>query len=182
MGPAAAGLGGRLLAVVGWGMLEQFFPSTPRSGLAAPVEGNPQRTGRTVLIDRDGVINRNRPDHVKNWAEFEFLPGAVDARVYLARQGWQVVVVTNQALVERGFLSEAELGALLVDHRWRGAATRRNARSLPTATKGQTERRRIPVTCDGAEERSGAGIRATRHARRIDLAGALIPHLAHATH
>jgi D-glycero-D-manno-heptose 1,7-bisphosphate phosphatase len=112
MGPAAAGLGGRLLAVVGWGMLEQFFPSTPRSGLAAPVEGNPQRTGRTVLIDRDGVINRNRPDHVKNWAEFEFLPGAVDALVYLARQGWRVVVVTNQALVERGFLSEAELGAL----------------------------------------------------------------------
>jgi D-glycero-D-manno-heptose 1,7-bisphosphate phosphatase len=93
-------------------MLEQFFPPTRPGGLAGPGQGNTQQTGRTVLIDRDGVINRNRPDHVKSWAEFEFLPGAMDALVYLAQRGWRVVVVTNQAIVERGLLSEAELSAL----------------------------------------------------------------------
>ncbi len=93
-------------------MLEQFFPSTRAGWLAAPDQGNLERTVGIVLIDRDGVINRIRPDHVKSWAEFEFLPGAVDALVYLTRQGWRVVVVTNQAIVERGFLSEAELGEI----------------------------------------------------------------------
>lgn len=33
----------------------------------------------TLLLDRDGVINRLRPnDYVKCWEEFEFLPGVLD--------------------------------------------------------------------------------------------------------
>jgi D-glycero-D-manno-heptose 1,7-bisphosphate phosphatase len=28
-----------------------------------------------IFLDRDGVINYNRADHVKSWDEFEFLPG-----------------------------------------------------------------------------------------------------------
>ena len=36
-----------------------------------------------IFVDRDGVINRNRPDHVKRWSEFEFLSGAVEALVEL---------------------------------------------------------------------------------------------------
>ena len=32
---------------------------------------------QTIFLDRDGVINRNRPrgDYVKSWEEFQFLPG-----------------------------------------------------------------------------------------------------------
>ncbi len=57
---------------------------------------------RTVFLDRDGVICHNRRDHVKSWAEFQFLRGAVDAIVLLSRAGCQVVVVTNQAVINRG--------------------------------------------------------------------------------
>ncbi|HYW87487.1 MAG TPA: histidinol phosphate phosphatase, partial [Chloroflexota bacterium] len=32
-----------------------------------------------VFLDRDGVINENRDDHVKSWREFRFLPGAPEA-------------------------------------------------------------------------------------------------------
>ena len=33
----------------------------------------------TLFLDRDGVINRLRPDdYVKNWEEFEFMPGMLD--------------------------------------------------------------------------------------------------------
>ena len=33
----------------------------------------------TLFLDRDGVINRLRPDdYVKNWDEFEFMPGMLD--------------------------------------------------------------------------------------------------------
>jgi len=58
-----------------------------------------------VFLDRDGVINCNRRDHVKSWAEFAFLPGAMDALQKLARLGWPVVVVSNQAIINRGLVS-----------------------------------------------------------------------------
>ena len=33
----------------------------------------------TLLLDRDGVVNRLRPDdYVKKWEEFEFLPGVLE--------------------------------------------------------------------------------------------------------
>lgn len=56
---------------------------------------------RVVFLDRDGVINENRPDHVKCWDEFIFLPGALDSLRRLRDAGWQVVVVTNQAIIHR---------------------------------------------------------------------------------
>ena len=58
-----------------------------------------------IFLDRDGVINRNRPDHVKSWAEFEFLPGVLDALRRLAQLEWPVVVISNQAIVGRGLVS-----------------------------------------------------------------------------
>ena len=48
-------------------------------GDGVPVElalDHPYRGFVTVFIDRDGVINENRADHVKAWAEFRFIPGA----------------------------------------------------------------------------------------------------------
>lgn len=60
---------------------------------------------RAVFVDRDGVICHNRADHVKSWDEFVFLPGAVDALAQLSRAGFYVVVVTNQAVINRGIIS-----------------------------------------------------------------------------
>lgn len=58
-----------------------------------------------IFLDRDGVINRNRPDHVKSWPEFEFLPGALEALRNLARLGWPIVVISNQGVIGRGLVS-----------------------------------------------------------------------------
>jgi len=58
-----------------------------------------------IFLDRDGVINRNRLDHVKSWAEFEFLPSVLDALRRLAQLEWPVVVISNQAIVGRGLVS-----------------------------------------------------------------------------
>ncbi len=60
-----------------------------------------------IFLDRDGVINRNRCDHVKSWDEFEFLPGALDALVRLARLDLLVIVISNQAAVGRGLMTRA---------------------------------------------------------------------------
>jgi D-sedoheptulose 7-phosphate isomerase len=58
-----------------------------------------------VLLDRDGVINENNSSHVKSWSEFHLLPGALDALRLLARTPYPVVVVTNQAVINRGMIS-----------------------------------------------------------------------------
>lgn len=56
---------------------------------------------RTIFLDRDGVINRNRArgDYVKSWEEFQFLPGALGAIAKLTKAGFRLLVVTNQACV-----------------------------------------------------------------------------------
>jgi D-glycero-D-manno-heptose 1,7-bisphosphate phosphatase len=67
---------------------------------------------RAVFLDRDGVINENRLDHVKSWAEFRFLPGALDAMARLARADVKVFVITNQAIVNRGVVSREVVEAI----------------------------------------------------------------------
>jgi len=57
---------------------------------------------KAVFLDRDGVINRRRADHVKCVEEVVFLPGAVEAVVRLSQAKWATVVVTNQAGVGKG--------------------------------------------------------------------------------
>ena len=61
---------------------------------------------RAVFVDRDGVICRNRDDHVKSWDEFVFLPGAVESMVRLARLNLPIIVITNQAVINRGIVPE----------------------------------------------------------------------------
>jgi D-glycero-D-manno-heptose 1,7-bisphosphate phosphatase len=61
----------------------------------------------TVFLDRDGVINRNRPsgDYVKSWEEFQFLPGARGAIARLTQAGFRLLVITNQACIGKGIVS-----------------------------------------------------------------------------
>lgn len=56
-------------------------------------------------MDRDGVINRERPDYVRRWDEFEFLPGVLRALRRLAALDWSILVVTNQSAIGRGLVT-----------------------------------------------------------------------------
>ncbi len=64
---------------------------------------------RTVIVDRDGVLNRRLERSVRAWSDFEFLPGSVEAVATLTRAGFHVVVVTNQANLGRGLLEPGTL-------------------------------------------------------------------------
>lgn len=59
----------------------------------------------TIFLDRDGVINENRADYVKNWHEFHFLKGSREAIGKLTQAGHRIIVCTNQAGVARGHVS-----------------------------------------------------------------------------
>lgn len=67
---------------------------------------------RAIFLDRDGVINANRDDHVRTWAEFVFLPGALAALRFLTEHNYQIYIVTNQAAVERGLMTADDLDCI----------------------------------------------------------------------
>lgn len=62
---------------------------------------------RAIFLDRDGVINVNRPDHVKHWDEFVFLPRTLDALRRTALADFLVIIATNQAAIHRQMVEEA---------------------------------------------------------------------------
>ncbi len=71
-----------------------------------------------IFIDRDGVINLNRPEYVKSWDEFTFLPGSLDALCLLGQLGWPVVIISNQSAIGRGLVAAetvAEINNRLVE-------------------------------------------------------------------
>ena len=67
---------------------------------------------RAVFLDRDGVINENRPEYVKSWDEFRFLPGALASLARLARSPFAIVVLSNQSAINRGLVSWPEVNAI----------------------------------------------------------------------
>jgi D-glycero-D-manno-heptose 1,7-bisphosphate phosphatase len=67
---------------------------------------------RLVLIDRDGVINRDSDQYIKSVAEWQPLPGSLEAIRDLTAAGFEVAVVTNQSGIGRGLFSEPTLHAI----------------------------------------------------------------------
>ena len=67
---------------------------------------------KVVFLDRDGTINRDSADYIKRRAEFDFLPGSVEAIRNLTVNGFSSIVITNQSALARKFISPAELDAM----------------------------------------------------------------------
>jgi histidinol-phosphate phosphatase family protein len=55
-----------------------------------------------VFLDRDGVLCENRSTYVKEWQEFQWIPGARQALSIFKRLEIPVVIVTNQSAINRG--------------------------------------------------------------------------------
>lgn len=73
------------------------------------------QTQPTIFVDRDGVINQNRANHVLAWKDFQFIDDSIKALALLHQAGYQIIVVTNQAAIARGLISVPELE--LIHHR-----------------------------------------------------------------
>lgn len=65
-----------------------------------------------LLLDRDGVINVNH-GYVCSPERTDFIAGIFDLCRLASRRGYQVVVVTNQAGIARGYYSEADFHAYM---------------------------------------------------------------------
>jgi D-glycero-D-manno-heptose 1,7-bisphosphate phosphatase len=64
-----------------------------------------------IILDRDGVLNEKPPraHYVRSWEEFKWRPGAQEAMCALNRAGYRIIIVSNQAGVARGAMTEADL-------------------------------------------------------------------------
>jgi histidinol-phosphate phosphatase family protein len=64
----------------------------------------------SLFLDRDGVINRRLvDDYVKQWDDFDFLEGVLEAIAIFAKEFKHIFIVTNQQGIGRGLMSEEDL-------------------------------------------------------------------------
>lgn len=71
--------------------------------------GGTEMLRHVVFLDRDGVINRDSPNYIKNWSEFEFLPESIAAIRLLTLSGFTLIVITNQSAIGRKITSAEDV-------------------------------------------------------------------------
>ena len=62
-----------------------------------------------VFLDRDGTINHDSPDYIKNRSEFKIIPGSIEAIRLLTVSGFTSIIITNQSALARKLISPDEL-------------------------------------------------------------------------
>ena len=80
-----------------------------RKSLMLSVSDNPQKL---IILDRDGVINKDSADYIKSVDEWLPINGSINAIVKLKQAGFKVAIATNQSGVGRGYYSESILSAM----------------------------------------------------------------------
>ena len=67
---------------------------------------------KLVILDRDGVINVDSDKYIKSPAEWQPIPGSIEAIARLHQGGFRVVVATNQSGIGRGLFDMSTFNAM----------------------------------------------------------------------
>ncbi|MDD2720539.1 MAG: D-glycero-beta-D-manno-heptose 1,7-bisphosphate 7-phosphatase [Gallionella sp.] len=67
---------------------------------------------KLIILDRDGVINLDSDQFIKSPAEWQPIPGSLEAIARLNQADYRVVVATNQSGVARGLFDMPTLNAI----------------------------------------------------------------------
>ena len=65
-----------------------------------------------IILDRDGVINHPRGEHVTSVEEWEPIPGSIEAMARLSQAGFQLAIATNQNGLALGLFDLDDLEAM----------------------------------------------------------------------
>lgn len=66
---------------------------------------------KAIFLDRDGVINYDSA-YVSRAQDFQFIPGVFAACRQLMQLGYQIIIITNQSGIARGYYSETDFAQL----------------------------------------------------------------------
>lgn len=58
---------------------------------------------KTIILDRDGVINVDSPNYIRTPEEWHAIPGSLESITRLNDAGYLVAVATNQSGIGRGY-------------------------------------------------------------------------------
>ncbi len=73
-----------------------------------PSKVSPQYS-RAVFLDRDGTINEDIPNYPHKVEDLDFIPGAREALASLAKLPIHIIVISNQAGIEKGLYTQAQM-------------------------------------------------------------------------
>ncbi|MGY3861118.1 D-glycero-beta-D-manno-heptose 1,7-bisphosphate 7-phosphatase [Aeromonas lacus] len=62
---------------------------------------------KVAFLDRDGVINKE-VNYLHNICDFEFTENCIDGLKEIRNLGYEIVIITNQAGIARGYYSEQQ--------------------------------------------------------------------------
>ena len=66
---------------------------------------------KCVFLDRDGILNEDDPNYTYEVSKFNVLPGVPEALRLLKKDGFLLVVVTNQSGIDRGIYTIEQMKA-----------------------------------------------------------------------
>jgi D-glycero-D-manno-heptose 1,7-bisphosphate phosphatase len=69
---------------------------------------------KTILLDRDGVINKKatKANYITKWDEWEWIEGSIKAISILKKNNYRIIVITNQAGIARGKMTIEDLNEI----------------------------------------------------------------------
>jgi D-glycero-D-manno-heptose 1,7-bisphosphate phosphatase len=60
---------------------------------------------KTIFLDRDGVVNKE-VNYLRKIKDFKFINGVFDSCTYFLELGYEIIIITNQSGIAKGYLSE----------------------------------------------------------------------------
>ena len=67
---------------------------------------------KSIFLDRDGILNKNKDDYVKNVSELEIFPFILEPIKKLQSAGFKIIVITNQSAINRGLITKKHLNEI----------------------------------------------------------------------
>lgn len=64
---------------------------------------------KCVFLDRDGVLNYDRPDYAYQLDHFKIIPGVAESLKKLKAAGYLLIVVTNQSGIAQGIYTQQDM-------------------------------------------------------------------------
>ena len=113
---------------------------------------------KAAFLDRDGVINVDT-GYLNNIEDFKWIEGAIEALKILKKNGFLIIIISNQSGVARGYFSEIYLHNL---HNWINLQLAEHnikiddfffATELPETENSKTRRKPSPKMIEEAIEK-----------------------------